>query len=185
MPLKRSYYGIHQVLTGQYTPGGEYILKDGTDYIGLYHVLPNGKIFTQAQPNANSVELYIKQIDVSPDVLKYNMLTERDLPQYVSPVPYLPILTADDYERGVIERFFVQRKNNPLEIDVNQYNKMNRNNSPGINLDIYRGAVIEWHISVVSVGDAITLNMFNIRQAEYIIIGLSNYLTNLLEFYKA
>jgi len=188
MPIKRPYYGLHQIVAGQYTAGNEYVLDDGTDYIGMYHMLPNGQIFTHSKPIPTSQELYEKRVDVSEDVIFFNNLTNRKASRYTSPISYQPIVSNGDYERGQIERCFVQKRNNPrttiVEIDGRQYNQINRNNTPGINGVIWNNIIIPWRISKVPPQDAADLNRIELIKAEDNFMGIGAYLTNILEFYK-
>lgn len=188
MPIKKPYYGLHQIVTGQYTPGNEFILDDGSDYIGTYHVLPNTQLFTGARPDMNSKQLYPKRLDLNADVKRYNRVTDNDASKYVSPIAYQPFLTGDDYEVGEIERFFVQKRNNPIytivEIDANQFNSINVNNSPGINGVIWNSLLIPWKISNIPKDDAATLNRRRLVMNQEIFRGIGNYITNVLEFYR-
>lgn len=188
MPIKRPYYGLHQIITGQYTAGDEFVLDDGSDYIGTYHILPNGQRFTHPRPKTNSKELHEKRTDLTEDVLFYNRLTERKASQYTSPIAYQPIPNVDDYELGQIERYFVQKRNNPratiVEIDGQQFNQINTNNNPGINGVIWNSIIIPWRISVVSPQDAAELNRAQLIRAEDNFAGIGAYVTNVLEFYK-
>jgi len=46
------YIPKNKILTDQYTNGGEYIIKSTEeDYIGFYHKLYTGEIFTGKTPN--------------------------------------------------------------------------------------------------------------------------------------
>lgn len=188
MPIKRPYYGIHQIITGQYTAGGEFVLDDGNDYIGVYHILPNGQRFTHPRPKPSSKELHEKRTDMAEDVIFYNRLTRREISRHTYPIQYQPIPTNDDYEFGQIERYFVQKRNDPrntiLEIDGQQFNQINVNNSPGINGVIWNSVIIPWRISVISREHAADLNRTALIDAEHNFVGIGAYITNVLEFYK-
>lgn len=188
MPVQRPYYALHQVILGQYTPGGEYVLDNGDDYVGAYHVLPNGQLFTETRPKPVSVELFTKRNDLSESVRLYNRVMDLKVPQYDSPVAIQPRPTPDDYQRGLIQRFFIQKRNNPLstivEIDSTQYNGINKINSPGLNGVIWNKLLIPWRISMIPPNDVATLNTREIVKAERDFPGIGNFLSNPLEFYK-
>ena len=188
MAVRKPYYGIHQIITGQYTAGNEYVLADGTDYIGVYHILPNGQRVTDARPNPDSDELFIKRNDVSDSVKQYNRINDIRTSQYSSPIPIQPQPSGRDYEIGEIERFFVQKRNNPYvtiaEIDAAQYNTTNTRNSPGINGGIWNKLMILWKISQVPIETASELNRRQVAQAERDFPGIGRYLTNPVELYK-
>lgn len=188
MPVRKPYYGLHQIISGKYTPGGEYVLENGDEYIGAYHVLPNSQIFTHAQPTINSKQLFERRLDISESVKVYNRLKKVDIGKYVSPRPYQPRPTTEDYKRGKIQRYFVQKRNSPentnMEIDADQYNTINTDNNPGINGIIWKGSSITWYISLVSSDEAIVLNSRAADKINTILLGVKKYLTNYLEMYK-
>lgn len=188
MPIRKPYYASHQIISGRYTPGNEYVLSDGVDYIGSYHALPNGQVFTGGIPKKDSEELFEKRIDISDTVLKYNSLKGVGISKYISPIPYQPSPNADDYSTGEIQRFFVQKRNNPLatiiEIDTNQFNSINIVNAPGINGDIWNKIMITWKISRFPVDDIAIINRRALINSENNFPGIGLYISNVLEFYR-
>lgn len=187
MPLNQPYYSQHQILTGQYTPGGEFILSTGDDYIGGYHALPNGHFFTEFNPSQKSTELFLKRNDWTHDVKTYNKIKNIITNNYVQPTPYLLRPSLDDYNDGYVYRYFVQKRNNPLvtiiEIDADQHNTINTQNQPGINGIIWNSVLIKWKIAGAYIYD---FNEREIIQAEIRnnFIRLRSYLKNLTEFSK-
>jgi len=188
MPVQKPYYGLHQVIAGKYTPGNEYVLENGDEYVGAFHVLPNGQVFTDTRPRPNSQELFVKRNDLSESVKLYNRVMKLKVPQYDSPVAIQPMLTSEDYERGEIQRFFVQKRNNPLttivEIDSVQYNAINKTNSPGLNGVIWNKALLYWKISLMPPDDAATLNRRELERSERSFPGIITFVPNALEFYR-
>lgn len=188
MRIKRPYYAIHQITTGQYTEGNEFVLSDGQIYVGPYHILPTGQYFTEFIPQQKSLELLpLRNIPTS-DVLTYNKISEQTTNRYLVPVLKIPILTVGDYKRGKIERFFCQKRNSPkstiIEIDATQYNAFNNQNRPGINSALWNRLKIEWVISKIPIQDAEFTNKQTIASNENKFNGLTFYLTDALEFYK-
>ena len=188
MSKSEPYYPIHKIQTGKYTNGAELVTDDVNqmDYIGLYHILPNGEYWSHSSPNANSQKLISKRMDVSPDVKRFNSIRGKEPANYTSPIPYYPILTSSDYELGYVMRYFVQKRNNPLvtitEIDPSQYNTLNSNNQPGISSLLWNNTEIQWSIRG---SYAIQMNMQEVQRAiDNGFINLQNYLTNPLEFWK-
>lgn len=187
MAINQPYYAQHQILTGQYTPGEELVLANGSNYVGGYHILPNGHYFTGFNPSEKSVELFEKRNDWSADVTTYNRIKQIVTMNYVQPTPYLSIPTLDDYNDGYLYRYFVQKRNNPLvtimEIDVNQFNAINTKNQPGLNGTIWNSAVIKWKLTGSNI---LEFNLRELEQAEilYKFRGLRAILTNLKEYSK-
>jgi hypothetical protein len=188
MSIRKPYYGLHQITTGQYTSGNEFVLDDGSDYIGLYHVLPNGQVFTDPVPKLTSKQLFTKRADISEVVKRYNRIVGEDASRYVSPVAFQPMPSANDYEFGEIQRFFVQRRNNPrttiVEIDSGQFNTINTSNLPGINGVIWNSIIIPWRISNISKEDTHIINQRELINAEQKFRYIGVYIQNTLEFYK-
>jgi hypothetical protein len=182
------FYPIHKIETGKYTNGNELITDDSiqADYIGLYHILPNGDYWTHSSPHNNSKKLIPKKFKVDGSVRQYNLIQDIAPANYVSPVSFYPLVTANDYQNGYIMRYFVQKRNNPLvtiqEIDGNQFNTLNASNQPGISSILWNAIEIKWTIRGAY---AIQLNGQEIRRAEEKgFKNISNYLINLLEFWK-
>lgn len=188
MPVKRPYFNLHQIITGQYTPGNEYVIEDGTDYIGQFHVLPTNQFFSGPRPETDSVEIFVKRGSITKDVLTYNQTTGNKTAQYEVPIAIEPRPTSSDYQAGEMERFFVQKRNSPLntiiEIDSVQYNKINTNNQPGINGVIWKGIRLVWKISKLPKDDAYLANQRTVIAANVDFPGLSKIVTNNLEFYQ-
>lgn len=186
--ISQPYYNLHQISTGHFTSGGEFVLYSGEEYIGPYHILPNGQRFTEFRPTQKSVELYELRLNPTFDILKYNQITGNKVNQYVVPISFEPLPNLDDYNRGWIERFFLQKRNNAeftiIEIDSNQFNSINTKNNPGINGIIYNSLRIEWKISKLPKDDIFYLNSRTIQLNEPNFNGLTRYLINPLEFYR-
>jgi len=61
------YIPKNRILTNQYTSGGEYIVKsNGENYVGFYHKLYTGEIFTGKTPNDSNIRQLILNESNSP-----------------------------------------------------------------------------------------------------------------------
>lgn len=188
MYITKPYYPLGKIQTGKYTSGNEFVLDtaDQEEYIGLYHLLPNGDYWTEAVPSDNSKKLTKKRFDFSNDVKAYNKINGVTQSNYISPISYIPIPTVDDYNIGYIFRYFVQKRNNPSktiqEINSEQYNSLNIINSPGLSITSWNYVTIKWTIATQF---AKNLNLQEIIKAEQSgFVNLSKYLLNPLEFWK-
>lgn len=38
--IQKPYFNLHQITKGLITNGGEFVVKDGSEYIGMFHILP-------------------------------------------------------------------------------------------------------------------------------------------------
>ena len=188
MPVTRPYFNLHQILTGLYTPGEEFIIGDGTDYIGQYHALPTGQYFSGPRPEDTSVEILRKKISVTDDALIYRNTKKQKEPQSEVPISIEPRPTDDDYNSGNMVRYFVQKRNSPLntivEIDSVQFNKINTVGNPGINGNLWAKLRIEWKISKLPSAAARNRNMNTLIIANQVFPGISSFLKNTLEFYR-
>lgn len=188
MSIQTPYYNFHQIVVGLYTDGNEFVLPDGSDYIGLYHKLPNQQVFTGARPELNSLRLLEKRIEQTPDGLLYNNVKQITYPNYVVPRLTVPSVSSDDYMKGNISRFFVQKRNSPknsiMEIDYIQYNTINTTNKPGINGIIYNKLKLNWIVSKIPPNDAAYINELTLIKSEQTFPFIRTYLSDFLEYYR-
>lgn len=188
MSIRKPFYGEHQIIAGQYTAGNEYVYENGDDYVGTYHVFPNGQMFTGANRNVKSVQIFEKRFDISEDVKIYNRINSLDIGRYTSPVLYLPRPTHSDYRVGKFQRYFIQKRNSPLhtlmEITPEQYNTVNTKNSYGINGVIWQRGTLIWYISLLPADQISVLNEAQIDNISKVMIGIRKILSNNLEFYR-
>jgi len=180
------YTPLEKIKTSLYTSGKEWMfLNNNEEYIGLYHQYPNGSVFSEAQFNDLSQELiqYAPPIETDFGGIYYN-LTQARFNNYVEPTYYQPIPNDSDYDNANITRYFVQKRNDLsqiIEVDAQAFKSVNRKNQIGIDAGRYRKTSIQWSISgprddVQKTNHRILMNSkFN---------ELSDYLTDLLEFYK-
>ena len=188
MPVQRPYFNLHQIIAGQYTAGGEFVLDDGRDYVGQYHILPTNQYFTEPRPELTSQELFLKRDDVTADALIFNRIQNRKTAQYEVPVAIEPRPTTEDYAAAAMERYFVQKRTSPLntiiEIDSIQYNRINTINNPGINGTLWNDLKVEWKISKLPIDDVIWHNTRTVIASNSVFPGIGRYLQNKSEFYK-
>jgi hypothetical protein len=136
-------------------------------------------------PGDNTKRLSKKTFDASSDVISYNRAKNRETSQYVNPVAYSPIITAQNYADGFVYRNFLQKRNAPtstiVEIDDDQKNTLNNRNRPGISSLIWNSITIKWYLTGTFAGQ---FNTQTIMESEKKFKGISKYLANSLEFTK-
>jgi hypothetical protein len=150
----KSFYLKSEIQTGFYANPGEWVLEDGTEYVGVYCLAagipvtgetPTNK--SQALRKGGAAGIY----HLRPENIDYFNLRKKR-PQYHNhklPVYYQPVPTPDDYIKRQFTRYFVQKINQLdyiVEIDKDQYKDANSNNKPGINLLLFRRGQITWSI---------------------------------------
>jgi len=180
------YTPAEKIKTSLYTSGKELMFADtNKEYIGLYHQYPNNSIYSEAEYNTLSKELVLYSTAIETEISgKYYELTKKRFNNYVLPEYYYPVVTESDYKVANITRYFVQRRNNLselIEINSDAYNNINRKNETGIDAGLYRKTAIQWSISG-PIDDVRTANERIIKNS--IFNNLSEYLTDLTEFYK-
>lgn len=172
-----------------YTPGKEYMTEDAKEYIGLYHTLKNGQIWSEASYNDNSKRLisYVGSVaGGTPESGKYFDLTGKLFHKHLVPVYYYPQPKKADYEKAKFLRYFVAKKNDSstiVEINKKQYLKLNVLNKVGINEDIYKKVQLQWSIA----GPKDSVREFNkqaVKKAAEVIPTVKSYLGDLTEYYK-
>ena len=183
------YTPKYQIQSALFTNGNEFqIIGEQSDYIGFYHVYPNGSVYTGAQydPVTSQELIRLPGLALTAMTRRYYDITGRDYSRYLAPVYHLPVITAEDRRRGTIIRFIVQQRNdhdNITEIDVNQFNYINQRSQPGIDADRYQSLELTWTIA----GPREEVQKANTRaltQANATIPGIRIYLSDPLEFYQ-
>lgn len=152
MQRNKLYYPKSHIINGLYTVGKEWMLENGTEYIGFYHTYSDGVVMTEAVYNQSSSKSLIPYIDkiLQPESNQYNSLLKK-VEQYTAPIYHYTIPTIDDFKNGFIKRYFVRRRNfstysDVLEIAEKQFNTLNTPNT-GIDGNLYIGVSLDWKLT--------------------------------------
>jgi hypothetical protein len=189
MARRPLYVPASDIGPAEYTPGKEYMLESGKEYIGLYHTYKNGQIWSEASFNKSSQKLmeYVATIAGGTKASgTYFNLTGKIFNKHTVPVYYYPQPTKKDYEKARLLRFFVAKKNDSstlIEIDKKQYQKLNTINKVGINDDIYRQVELQWSIAG-PIDSVIQFNKSAVQKASLRIPTIKEYLGDLSEYYR-
>tara|TARA_R100001443_G_scaffold109514_1_gene120856 strand:+ start:694 stop:1266 length:573 start_codon:yes stop_codon:yes gene_type:complete len=189
MARRPLYVPKSDVGPAEYTAGEEFMDKEGKEYIGLYHKLKNGQIWSEASFNSKSkqLQLYVATIaGGEPSNGRYFELTGKIFNKHTVPVYHYPMPTKKDYEKANFVRFFVAKKNDHstiIEIDFDQFRKLNTANQVGLNDDVYTQLELKWTISG-PMEDVIKYNKASLLQAARIIPTIKDYLGDLTEYYR-
>jgi hypothetical protein len=107
------YYPSFRVTKSQYTRGNEF-LEGQKPYSGYYYTTFDGKSYTGKNPveGKNRPLISISEI-TSPPVNSgvKNGRTDSRTRRESFPIPYYPLVTQSDYEKGFINRYFLKREN--------------------------------------------------------------------------
>lgn len=186
------YYPLAKIQSNLFTSGNEFaIAATGVDYKGYYFSTYDGKFFTEKIPSNNSVELKKYAPTKSLTSLGSLKYTFRDSSEDIDTQHFIPKPTKENYEMGVIVRYFVKRVNGDestmKEIDIDTYNSLQRN-------PLYITDQCAWHISGnpedttlpggLVVPGVSSRNRTATQRVNKNIPGTSTYLRDLLQFFK-
>jgi hypothetical protein len=177
----RTFYMPDEINKNLYTSGSEFETMDGIEYIGPYHRYVTNEIYTESTWNSISskpLRTFTKtntKKDITYLSLKKNLKTN-----FASVRSHSPVIQQSDYITGYINRYFLQKINELIliEVDINQYNDWK---SGQIDPNAYIGVELTWYIS----GTPLYIQNKNKKQVEYAaktIPGILLDLTNLNEF---
>tara|TARA_Y100000592_G_scaffold83446_1_gene133298 strand:+ start:11147 stop:12031 length:885 start_codon:yes stop_codon:yes gene_type:complete len=174
----------------QRTLGGEYcFLDDGREYVGEYIIMSDGTFFAGNEISKLGFELI--KLEDKPNrkgktisANRFNILKENYfefISQTKTIVPTKNFPTKSDYMRGFYERYFVKRKNEPLnykEIDKETYDSL-KNKKTEYDWRLHDCGKIIWVLN----GEANTANAKSLEIAERKFKGLGIIFQNTEEFY--
>jgi len=176
MSRKKIYYPKGQVQNGLYTQGKEWMLEDGTEYIGDYHKYTTGEVFTIATYIRNKSQKLIPYINLSVDAnrrkFEYDNLLKSEFEDFVFASYEKTQPTPDDYNRGSFTRYFVKRRFNDIITEVS------RDTFNSVQDEHYTKVELAWKLT----GETFVSNQKQILTAEKDIKGISNYITNYSEY---
>jgi hypothetical protein len=193
-----------QIRTGLYTEGKEFMDADTLEeYVGLYHSYPNNAVYTQGSYDSDSKKLatyagQTQEADLldtegklinerTPNNSIYFKLTEKRFDRHHIPIYYYPEPSKEVYESGFFNRFFAQRvndENDITEINEKEFQYANEDNTPGIDLGLYKKYKLKWSV----IGPVDECRKANSRVISNTIKqgckGLDRFLTDLDEYHK-
>jgi hypothetical protein len=184
MPRIKKYYPASEIETGFYANPGEFVLQDGTEYVGVYCKV-RSQLLTGIRPSRDSKFLYksIIQHKSLPNQTYYK-ITKKEFDKHITPEYFLPSPTTQDYQNKSFVRYVVQRINDPTnitEISPAAAKAVNKTNKPGINGNLYRLIDIPWSL----VGkDAPLYNDKTLQLKENVMPGIRAYFSDFSEFVK-
>jgi hypothetical protein len=160
-----------------YTKGNEFSLN-GQNYIGEYHY-ENMTPTTEPELGGGIV---LRKRYTNLDHYTYDKLLKFDtlVSSFISPKPYMPIISNQTYVAGYVTRYFVEKINDsqsyPIEIDLSQFKKFGKRG--GIDSGLYNVASVSWKLTGLIV-DIIAYNQeeifFASDKVPKIAYGVRNY----------
>jgi hypothetical protein len=180
----------------QEDPSSDFDLVPTVEYIGLYHIYPNGAVYTGAVPTSLSQPLtryFRTEINANLETtnavpennLVYASLTNTRFYNYVTPTMYYPVPDEQQRRNGIMRRYFAQKINEPdiLEISSNAFLSENEYNTIGIDDELYITIQLDWTIRG-PIEEVRKTNRRVISVNETEMPGLRNFLSDLTEFHE-
>jgi hypothetical protein len=187
---QKAYYTANEITTYQYTNGDEWMLTDGTPYVGLYHTYITGEAFTQPEWNkTTSKKLFVLEDTTSSQYI-YKKISDIEISNK-SIQTITPTITKEDLANKFKTRYIV-KKNNDSKFSETTKDIYKSWQKQEIDNTLYTIYPIKWTISGntqdtyekgILIPSVQTLNKQSLRTAESIVPGISLYLTDLLELY--
>lgn len=188
----KTYYPTSEITTDLYTAGKQWMTTNNVEYIGAYHKYLTGEVYTKAQWQPDRSAILIPYIDqtISNKNISYLKLKPEIQLARLSPTSHNVVVTVTDYNRKILQRFFIKKRNDNaiIEIDKQQFDAWK---SDQIDKKLYIAIEIAWYIAGpandvitgISVPGVATLNKKQIQLAANTIPEIVTYLTNPLQFY--
>jgi len=188
---RKTFYMPEEITTNLYTSGREWQTEDGKEYRGSYHRYMTNEIYTGATWDAKTSRKLLPLIDRNADSSLYRELKKEIRVRYLSPVPFIPVITDKIRKDGVFSRYFFKRINDGTFIEVNESQYRSINNGT-IDKNLYVAIQLQWYVTgniedtiqgPVNIQGVRTKNLKQIEAANRILPGISEVLKNPLQFY--
>jgi len=188
----KTYYPASEITTDLYTAGKQWMTANNVEYIGVYHKYLTGEVYTRAQWQPGISVILMPYIDttISNKNMPYLKLKPEIQLSRTSPTAHNVVATVNDYRRGLLQRFFIKKRNDNAIIEINKQ-QFDSWKSDKIDKKLYIAIEIAWYItgpihdttSGITVLGVSTLNLRQIKLAAKTIPEIATYLTDPLQFY--
>jgi hypothetical protein len=202
----RIYYPDAQVTKNLFTNGGEWMLLDGTEYVGSYHTYTTGEVFTRSSyvdqlsckliPYTTQEQTQIKELN-GINILNsfdYDEIKSIDVTIGTYPVPHRVYATDSDFVRGYVNRFFARKVNEELFIEISEEDYGNTDSPDGISSLLWHTFSIRWKVSGpardvykngnIEIPGIIDTNLRSIQDTQIKYSGFENVLTDPSQYSK-
>lgn len=200
----RIYYPSSGIRTNLFTKGGYLMTEDYDEYVGFYHIYNSGEIFSEGEWDENvSKKLLLideKLLDVKDNSIKkmFNSLEYTNgvnVSRFKAPIEYNLIPSPEDYDRGVITRYFLGKVNDvnyPIkEIDEETFQSIG--SEQGVDNLLFKGIELNWLLKgplydildedgSIKTSGVYDTNLRMIRQYTKELPNLDMFLTNPIEY---
>lgn len=183
---KKLYYPKGEIKNGLYTNGKEWMLEDGTEYVGDYHMYTRtNEVFTKSQYLSDVSQKLIPYLNIE----NYDIKKTFDYDNLVKSKPskfehglYGKTLPNDlDYANGFYTRYFIKRhfQNVISEVSKDTFSQAND--------EFYIKVELKWKLTGPLNDIGIEKGVYDTNQrlvllAENDMVGIRNYVTNYTEY---
>jgi hypothetical protein len=154
---QRGYYTKGQTTNGLLTEGRQWMLVDGTEYIGQYHTYTTGEVFTQASFVDGTSKILIPYKDlqsiselgiVFERNFEYDEIKQIDILESSTPNPKFIQPTDKDRINGYMVRRFAQKVNDAdVLIEINKDDIKNVGKPDGMDENLYKTFSLRWKVT--------------------------------------
>jgi hypothetical protein len=187
---RKTYYTANEITTYLYTNGEEWMLQNGTNYVGLYHTYTTGETYTEPVWDKNKSKKLVAYEDTTTSKYKYKQIADVEVKTKSFEI-ISPSITKQDLTNKFKTRYIVRKNNDATFSETNEAGFVLWEKQEVDNV-VYTIYPIKWVISgntqdIIENGVLIpsvqTQNTKTISDAESTIPGVSRYLTDPLELY--
>lgn len=195
MPRTKAYYPKSSIIYNLRTTGKEWMLRDNTEYIGLYHKYLDGLVMTGGTYSALESRDLIPYVDYGdqPNNEIYDSLKVKS--RYIAPQYEQSFPTEKDFKNGNYSRYFLRLRTSTLATDIievtnSQFTLYNKPGQ-GIEFELYSGIQITWKLTgpLTDVNleygmeaGVIDTNRRTVIRRDIEMPGLKNFLTDYTEY---
>jgi hypothetical protein len=193
MPRLKTYYTADETTNNLFTTGKEWQLLDGTEYKGAYHRYLTGEIYTGAIWDFRTSKKLVRYESTSDTKDKtYKKLKSELKLSFSTPNTAAVSVTTQDIQRGYITRYFFKKYDNE-NIQETNFQNYNIITTSRADRKLYSIVTFKWYITGdqqdtykngVLVPGVVSKNSKIISQANQKLKGISNLLTNPLQYYS-
>jgi hypothetical protein len=182
---KKLYYPQGQIQKGLYTQGKEWMLVDGTEYIGDYHRYTTGEVFTRSEWLVNISKKLIPYVNLTESDIKnsfeYDNLVSSKPSKFEFAIFGKQTPTEIDYKNGFYTRYFVKRYFQEI------ISELNKDNFETVSDEFYIKTQLKWKLTGPLRDTPTEKGVYDTNErlvllAEKDMEGIRNYVTNYTEY---
>ena len=183
---RKAYYPKGQTKNGLYTEGKEWMLEDGTEYVGDYHrYTSTNEVFTKSTWIKDVSQKLIPYVNLTIDDFKkafeYDGLKKQSITEIRETTYKKTMPVENDYVNGYFFRYFLKRHFQSIITEVDRDTYSNAQD------EFYVKVELGWKLTGPLNDSGIEKGVYDTNRrlvllAEKDMIGIRNYVTNYTEY---